>query len=211
MGKRNKVNRPHGLGGTDAVRLVDGNWKELWLEKTGQTEREDLSDVLPVQLGIFTEKFNKQWYQKITGERVVSVETIHHPEHDYLYGNLDGVCKGKVWEGKHTNAFTKDNTVIEKYYPQLQHYMMVTGFKKAILSVIFGNMKYKKWEVEKDEKFIETLLKTETLFWYHVENNIVPPDYMEFKTMENVNDFKDIIQTFGFEVSDVAGLQGTFH
>ena len=59
--------------------------------------------------------------------------------------------------------------------------MMVTGFKKAILSVIFGNMKYKKWEVEKDEKFIETLLKTETLFWYHVENKIVHRENMEFK------------------------------
>ena len=47
--------RPRGIGGTDAIRIVEGKWKELWLEKTGQTEREDLSGVLPVQLGIFTE------------------------------------------------------------------------------------------------------------------------------------------------------------
>ena len=119
MGRRKELNRPHGLGGTDAIRIVDGKWKELWDEKTGKTKREDLSDILPVQLGIFTEKFNKQWYQKITGERVVSVNTIHHPEYNHLYGNLDGVCKGKVFEAKHTNAFAKDDTVIEKYYPQL--------------------------------------------------------------------------------------------
>ena len=211
MGRTKKLNRPHGLGGTDAIRLVDGKWKELWDEKTGKTKREDLSDILPVQLGIFTEKFNKQWYQKITGERVVSIDTIHHPEYNHLYGNLDGVCKGKVFEAKHTNAFAKDDTVIEKYYPQLQHYMMVTGFKKAILSVIFGNMKYKKWEIDKDEAFIQKLMKAETLFWYHVTNDIVPPDYMDFNTMEGINDFKDIIETFGIEISDESGLQGTFH
>ena len=89
--------------------------------------------------------------------------------------------------------------------------MMVTGFKKAILSVIFGNMKYKKWEIDKDEAFIQKLMKAETLFWYHVTNDIVPPDYMDFNTMEGINDFKDIIETFGIEISDESGLQGTFH
>ena len=47
--------------------------------------------------------------------------------------------------------------------------------------------------------------------WYHVTNDIVPPDYMDFNTMEGINDFKDIIETFGIEISDESGLQGTFH
>ena len=46
MGRRKELNRPHGLGGTDAIRIVDGKWKELWDEKTGKTKREDLSDIL---------------------------------------------------------------------------------------------------------------------------------------------------------------------
>ena len=204
--------RPRGIGGTDAIRIVEGKWKELWLEKTGQSERADLSDILPVQLGIFTEKFNRQWYTKTTSQRVVSMNKVWtHPEIDYIYGSLDGVVNGKVWEAKHTNPFSKEDTILERYYPQLQHYMFVTGFKKSILSVLYGTMRYKIYEVNFDEKFSETLLKACALFWYHVENNIVPPDFMDFKTIEGINNAEDVVKTFGIEISDVAGIQRTLN
>ena len=204
--------RPRGIGGTDANRLVKGEWKDVWLEKTGKKQPEDLSGVLPVQLGIFTEKFNRQWYQKTTSQRVVSLNKIWtHPEMDYIYGSLDGVVNGKVWEAKHTNPFSKEDTILERYYPQLQHYMFVTGFRKAILSVLFGTMRYKIYEVDYDKKFVETLLKVHTLFWYHIINDIVPPDFMDFKTVEGINDAEDVIKTFGIEISDVAGLQRTLN
>ena len=75
-GKLEQPKRPTGIGGTDAVRLANGEWKDLWLEKTGKIEREDLSGVLPVQLGVFTEEFNRRWYQEITGERVVNINSV---------------------------------------------------------------------------------------------------------------------------------------
>ena len=115
-GKLEQPKRPTGIGGTDAVRLANGEWKDLWLEKTGKIEREDLSGVLPVQLGIFTEEFNRRWYQEVTGERVVNINSVWtHPEYDYIYGSLDGVAKGKVFEAKHTNAFSKKDKLIETY------------------------------------------------------------------------------------------------
>ena len=46
------------IGGSDVNRLLNGNWYDLYLEKIGEKEPEDLSDALPVQLGIETEKFN---------------------------------------------------------------------------------------------------------------------------------------------------------
>ena len=43
------------IGGTDAIRIMNGQWVDLYLEKIGETKPEDLSGVLPVQLGIWTE------------------------------------------------------------------------------------------------------------------------------------------------------------
>ena len=39
------------IGGSDAVRLVNGDWENLYLEKIGEKEPDDLSDNLQVQIG----------------------------------------------------------------------------------------------------------------------------------------------------------------
>ena len=212
MAKKAEFKRPRGIGGTDASNLIKGKWKDLWLEKTGETKRTDLSDNIAVQLGIFTEKFNRQWYQKSTKQRVVDVgKTWHHPEHSYIYGSLDGITNGKVWEGKHTNMLSKDDTITERYYPQLQHYMLVTGFSSAILSVIYGNNKYNIFKIDRDEKYINNLYKACQLFWFMVENKIPPPEYVDITLMEDCHEQDDIIKIFGEEVPFNSRLQGTIH
>ena len=58
------MDRTQGVGGSDAKRIIDGDWHTLWLEKTKRVEQVDLSDVLPVQMGIITEKLNLDWLEK---------------------------------------------------------------------------------------------------------------------------------------------------
>lgn len=58
------------IGGSDAPKIVDGLWHELWLEKTGRIEPEDLSWILPVQIGIVTEPLNLSFFERATGHRV---------------------------------------------------------------------------------------------------------------------------------------------
>ena len=43
------------IGGTDAIRIMNGEWAELYQEKVGLVEPKDLTDVFAVQLGAFTE------------------------------------------------------------------------------------------------------------------------------------------------------------
>ncbi len=50
------------IGGSDCVKIMQGNWLELWQVKTGRVEPEDLSDNIAVQLGIHTEQFNLDWF-----------------------------------------------------------------------------------------------------------------------------------------------------
>jgi len=210
--RKKKFVRPTGIGGTDAARLVEGNWKDLWLEKIGETERKDLSDILPVQMGIYTEEFNRKWYQQQTNTRVITKQEVFtHPEYDYIYGSLDGICNGKVWEGKHTNTFTKDETLTSRYYPQLQHYMMVTGFRKAILSVLHGNAKHSIFEIEADKEYQSSLQTACHIFWFMVQNKIEPPDYVDFDTMKGIENEQDVIKQFGEEVSIGSWIQRTVH
>ena len=208
-GKLEQPKRPKGIGGTDAVRLANGEWKDLWLEKIGKIEKEDLSGVLPVQLGIFTEEFNRRWYQEVTGERVVNINSVWtHPEYEYIYGSLDGVAKGKVFEAKHTNPFTKEDKLIKRYYAQVQHYMMVTGFSKAVLSVLYGNSNYKVYTIERDKPFQQKLEIACHLFWFHVMNDITPPEYVDFDLMGKIKNEHDIALHFGEEISSDSWLQG---
>ena len=38
------------IGGTDAIRIMNGEWAELYQEKVGLVESKDLTDVFAVQL-----------------------------------------------------------------------------------------------------------------------------------------------------------------
>jgi predicted phage-related endonuclease len=83
---------------------------------------------------------------------------------------LDGIIEatGTVWEAKHTSAFAKAEEVLERYMPQLQHNMAVTGYQQAVLSVIFGNHKYEVFEVAADWLYQIELLQAEQRFWTSV-------------------------------------------
>ena len=49
------MDRTRGIGGSDATRIMRGDWLSLYNEKVGLTKPEDLSNVFRVQLGILTE------------------------------------------------------------------------------------------------------------------------------------------------------------
>ena len=200
-----KFDRRTGIGGSDATRLYEGDWYQLWSEKVGETEPADLSDVLPVQMGVHTEPFNISWYEKQTGKKVIrQQEFLTHPKYDYMYAHIDGVVsqliqeKDKnifpqeaILECKHTNAFSNPQKCLDKYIAQIQHYMMVSGFNKAYMSVFFGNMKYDIIEVEANEMFQKKLIAAEVLFWYYVKNKKAPPDNVSWETFKVIGEQLD--------------------
>ena len=174
-----KKERPFGIGGSDANKIVNDQWINLFKEKLLNTSV-DLSDVLPVQMGNATEQFNREWFAKQTDMLPSQETTIWY--NDYIYGNLDGLIYGTfegektpiaVFEAKHTNAFNatdqKKLDQVDKYYPQLQHYMMVAKVKRAYLSMFFGNLKWDYLEVEEDKSFQQKLLSAYDYFWTAIQ------------------------------------------
>ena len=79
-----------------------------------------------------------------------------------------------MWEAKHTSAFAKPDEVLERYMPQLQHNMAVTGYQQATLSVIFGNHKYEIFEIAGDWLYQLELLEAERQFWECVQTGREP-------------------------------------
>ena len=168
--------RPFGIGGSDANKLVHDNWLDLYNLKLGITKQDDLSDILPVQMGNATEQFNREWFEKQT--KLKPTQEIQIWYNDYIYGNLDGIIKGKleeeistiaVFEAKHTNQFNNSEAKklqqVDKYYPQLQHYMMCAKVDKAYLSMFFGNLNYDYLEIGADKDFQNKLLLAYDYFW----------------------------------------------
>ena len=179
--------RKQGIGGSDATRIYQGNWYELYQEKVGEKESDDLSDVLPVQMGIHTEDFNIFWFEKQTGIKVLKKQVfITSKQYPFLYCNIDGVLKEKkaLLECKHTNAFSNEAKTADKYKAQIQHYLMIYGANKMYLSIFFGNMKYGLVEVLPDKEFQEQLLAAEVLFWHMVKTKTPPPDFVDFNNFD---------------------------
>jgi len=189
--KKPRLERPTGIGGTDANKLVHGEWLDLYDEKTGRAEPVNLDDVLPVQMGITTEQFNREWFTKKTDMKIdIQMSPIWY--NDYIYGSLDGIVHNNyaVFEAKHTHAFNtsakKKVEFVDKYYPQLQHYMLVSKLPKAYLSIFFGNMHYEYVEVLEDRKFQSMLLKAYKYFWDAVQKKKpVATTWKEFHGIES--------------------------
>lgn len=185
------------FGGTDAIKIVKGEWKDIWLLKTNRAEREDLSNVLPVQMGLHTESFNIDWFEKRTGLEVTNNNKVYKNEDvEFLHATVDGIIHEKqaIFEAKHVSPFSAKD-VIDRYYPQLQHYMLVTGLRKAYLSVLIGNLQHKIYEIDADIEFIHKLLYAETHLWAYVQADIQPPDYVDFEAFtqqkEKINGLSD--------------------
>ncbi len=99
----------YSIGGSDVNRLLNGNWYELFLEKTGAKEREDLSDVLPVQLGIATEQFNLDWFRDHTPDTLWNGREL---EKEALYNTHGHKLNGVQLHG-HT-----DGLIMRPRYPK---------------------------------------------------------------------------------------------
>jgi len=184
--KNNIKKRPNGIGGTDANKLVhDDTWLELYDLKVGNTEPTDLSDVLPVRIGTITEDLNREWFTREIGlqvtqeqERWYNTSAYGRTTDCYIYGTLDGIVQAgmegeytdvAVFEAKHSGQFMdtpkQHINLIDRYYPQLQHYMLCSQLKQAYLSIFFGNRTHKVFTIDQDRNFQSLLLKAYKIFW----------------------------------------------
>ena len=188
------MNRKGFIGGSDAVKIMRGEWLELWKIKTGRIEPENLDHVLPVQIGILTEDLNLSWFEReedvlITNQQL---ELKRNLDSVKIKGTIDGMVNDRfischfkidrtinnksinIIEAKHTNAFNNMKKVSEYYQAQMQLYMWLAEADNCYLSVIFGNLKWDWTKIPYDESYTATLLDMIKEFWGYVARDEEP-------------------------------------
>ena len=171
------------ISSSDARAIASGDYhlmEELWCNKI-ELISVDLSNKLPVQLGIATEKFHTDWLNKKLSKNniegygsdhneqntqhhiVIEVENKGYPYTmastlDVSYGT-DNDLDLSIVELKHTNQLTTLDKQIEFYYPQLQHHMYVAGTGEILFSAIFGNQRHEYDIVKRDDDYLYTYMQ----------------------------------------------------
>jgi predicted phage-related endonuclease len=169
------------IGGSDARIIMGKDQKplsRLWREKRGEEASLDLSGVLIAQLGVVTEDLNRRWYELNSGNCVSDVQRhVAHRTIPWMAATLDGLVKatGAVFEAKFMLPWSfSEEAAAEKHMAQLQHNMLVTGTKKAILSIITGGGTWVELSVEADPIYQTILIAAERAFWQSVKNGELP-------------------------------------
>ncbi len=180
--------RRTGIGGSDAAAAIGvSRWKsplELWLEKTGQQEPQDLSDNAAVEWGtrledVIADKF-KEEHPELRVERKRA--TLISKAYPHMLANLDRVITAQdgskgILEIKTAGQYSKDaweDGVPLEYYSQVSHYLAVTGFDFVYVAVLIGGRDYREYYLGRDEEDIATLISREVEFWGLVETNTIP-------------------------------------
>jgi len=133
----------------------------LYRELIGDEVPEDLSHVWPVRLGEATEQLNLDWYEQNGSCVSRRGEFAIHPQYPWAGATLDGwddVLKCPI-ECKHVGGREPLEVVIDRYQPQMQWQMEVTGATQCALSVIMGANAPLVEYIERDELYAAEMLR----------------------------------------------------
>ena len=176
--------RDAGIGGSDAAVIVGlSKWKspfQLWLEKTGQVEPEDISDNEYVHFGNILEQVVADEFTLRTGKKVQRRGLMRDSNLPFMLASVDRMVIGENagLECKTANGFAakewEGDEIPDAYYCQCQHYMAVTGCEKWYIAVLIGGNHFVWKEVWRNEDDITALITAEIEFWHKVQDNIMP-------------------------------------
>ena len=179
------------IGASDAPVIMEVSpWKtpyQLWQEKVGLSTNNFVSPAM--QNGIDKEPEARTAFMKKT-DILVFPRVVFHERYDWMMASLDGMDP----EGKHIveiktvnaddHALAESGKIPEKYFPQLQHQLEVTGLDMAYY------FSYHKGEgiiveVGRDDKYIEQMVDEEKKFYTCMQDFIAPKmttkDYVEIE------------------------------
>jgi predicted phage-related endonuclease len=175
------IDRRSFIGGSDARIIMcddEAALIQLWREKRGDAEPEDLSGNLIVQLGAATEELNRSWYERNTARRVTDVQRrMKHSAIPWMVATLDGIVEGTdaVFEAKFMLPWSfSEEAAAEKYMAQVQHNMWVTHLRTSVLSIITGGGKWVEITIPMDPLYLSVLVSAEKKFWRCVQSGETP-------------------------------------
>jgi putative phage-type endonuclease len=193
--------RRTGVGGSDSAATVGLDpWKtalEVYLEKTGQLEAENLDELERVRFGKIMEAPIADEYARRYGVKVRRRNQIlRNPAYPWMIANVDRLIEGQRigLECKNVDAMAYrlgdwgepgTDEVPENYLLQCRHYMIVTGFEEWHLAACVGGNRLVCYVIRRDPELDAMLIEGEHAFWQCVESGHAPePDFSHRSTTE---------------------------
>lgn len=168
--------RTQGIGGSD-VSIIAGINKfksvhQLWLEKTNKIEPQQ-NESQYTHFGTLLEPIVRKEFTTRTGIKVRQKHMLlQSEEYPFMFANLDGTINENgetvIFEAKTASAYNQEvweNGIPIPYILQVQHYMFVTGAKKAYIAALVGGNHFYCHTVERDEEMIKKIIAMEKQFW----------------------------------------------
>lgn len=165
-------------------------WKtkfQLYEEKVGL--RESFQGNYATERGNRLEPQARAHYE-LLNDRDMPPLLVMHETYPFLRAALDGanlaakLCLEIKCPGEEDHEKALSGEVPEKYYPQVQHQLLVSGFQKCHYFSFYEG-KGALVEVAPDFPYLERLLKEELLFWQCVTSKTPPElsdkDYSKIK------------------------------
>ena len=186
--------RKRKIGASDAPVIMNVSpWKtpyKLWTEKVGIDNENFVSRAM--QEGLNKEQEARDEFIRQTNIPVVP-KVCFHECHDWMMASLDGIDKEEKYIVEIKNAGLTDHTVAkngkipEKYFPQVQHQLEVTGLDMAYY-FSYRNGEGVIVEVERDNKFISEMVSEEKKFFLCMQDFVAPKmtskDYVSVDDVE---------------------------
>jgi putative phage-type endonuclease len=177
--------RHAGIGGSDAAAILGCSpWTSrfsLWRDKTSP-EPVSTPETPAMAFGSKMEPVIRQAFADATGLTVYEAPlTYAHPEHPWMQANLDGLV-ATGFEGVDAILEVKTARIADAwadgpppyYVSQVQHYLAVTGLKRAYVACLFGGVELRTYELERDQPYIDRLVNAEAAFWREVQEGTEP-------------------------------------
>jgi len=165
------------LTATDACVLMNGihfgkTILDLYNEKTNDLEIPDSSNYA-MRRGVELEPLALAKFEAETGY-LMTPRVMVHPKFEWMSASLDGYeIEGKCavelkCPGKEDHALALKGIVPEKYVPQLQHQMLVTGLEEIYYMSYVSDSDFTIFKVKKDHDYTAKLIQAELDFWQRV-------------------------------------------
>lgn len=206
--------RSRGIGGSEAATVLGmqpyGNTRlHLWEQKTGREESSFTGNTATD----YGSKIEEYIFRRVAIETDMAVtECDHqmaHPEYPWMLGNTDGLVSDGdshgILEIKTSSGQPPAEGCHEYHYPQIQHYLAVTGLDFAIyayfvvpfdrlhalkIDELFVDDSESYWSyiadvgqlytrrIDRDDAYIEHLIEAERKFWQHVTDDTPPEEFL---------------------------------
>lgn len=181
-----RAKRCEGIGASDtAIIMGYSTYKtpyQLYLEKIGamdsseeMTEQQYWGNALePLIIKRFSEENDVE---------VTFPDTVYHPEHPFIFANLDGWIESEsaIVEAKSANSFQRKewdmaltDGIPMVYLIQVAKQCLITNATRGYCAVLIGGMEYHQFIYERDAALESLILEADLGFWHCVQNRIEP-------------------------------------